>query len=116
METKFYCNKCRKEVAFNSVRCPYCGEHFDAVQCPVCRLIGTPNIFVRGCPSCGYINPQQEMSARAKMKKANAGKPEKKRQKKGLFHFYIPSHWYRILLLVFFLILLVLLYLVYRLV
>jgi len=115
METKFYCNKCRNEVAPNANQCPYCGERFNAVQCPVCKLIGTPDTFMRGCPSCGYVNPQQEMGNRAKMQKSKDNQLNKKKHKKNSFRIVIPPGWYKIILLIFILILAILLYLLYRL-
>lgn len=117
MDTRFYCDKCGKEVAFNTEVCPNCGEPFDAVKCPVCNLIGKPSQFMNGCPSCGFMNPRQDLASASpsgesslKTKKKRPGSPGK--HKKPVFT--IPAYGYRILIALFLGILIILLFLLFR--
>ncbi len=51
---KFFCDNCGTQVDRNQLRCPHCGRYFKSVKCPNCGLAGSPDLFVDGCPSCGY--------------------------------------------------------------
>ncbi len=56
-DAKFYCETCGAEVAAGSNRCKSCGSRFYGVQCPRCAYSGPSALFVKGCPSCGYLAP-----------------------------------------------------------
>ncbi len=51
---KFFCDNCGTQVDKNETRCPKCGRYFRSVKCPKCGTSGSPDMFVNGCPSCGY--------------------------------------------------------------
>ncbi|MDC7225571.1 MAG: zinc ribbon domain-containing protein [Spirochaetales bacterium] len=51
---KFYCDNCGTKVSRNAAKCPHCGRFFKSVRCPSCGLTGPADLFLDGCPSCGY--------------------------------------------------------------
>ncbi len=54
------CENCGNDVPFNAEVCSFCGRMFSGVKCPVCKMAGRPEIFRRGCPSCGYLSPKMD--------------------------------------------------------
>ena len=54
----FYCENCGAKVSKNSSVCPHCAVQFKAVKCPVCSYSDAPEVFVKGCPKCGYSGTQ----------------------------------------------------------
>ena len=56
---KFYCDNCGTKVSRDTVKCPKCGRFFKSVRCPSCGLTGSPDLFVNGCPSCGYAEEKK---------------------------------------------------------
>ncbi len=57
----FYCENCGKEVPADVSSCPYCGKRFFSVKCPVCSYSGPAPEFTKGCPSCGYLRPPEDL-------------------------------------------------------
>ncbi|MBT3273527.1 MAG: zinc ribbon domain-containing protein [Spirochaetales bacterium] len=55
-EPSFYCENCGDPVALKATSCPSCGKRFDAVKCPECAFSGRSDLFLDGCPSCGFLN------------------------------------------------------------
>lgn len=51
---QYYCEKCGEPVSESAKRCPHCGRVFYAVRCPNCNFTGNAELFVSGCPLCGY--------------------------------------------------------------
>ena len=64
MKLRFFCEQCGTEVPRNTVRCPVCGRYFTAVQCPQCGFRGSESDFASGCPTCGYMRPQEVAASR----------------------------------------------------
>ena len=56
---KFYCDNCGTKVSRDTAKCPKCGRFFKSVRCPSCGLTGSPDLFVNGCPSCGYAEEKK---------------------------------------------------------
>ncbi|MCL2295000.1 MAG: hypothetical protein FWC36_09075 [Spirochaetes bacterium] len=54
----FVCQNCEKAVPANKERCPHCGRFFKGVRCPKCFFVGGSNDFLKGCPSCGYLEDE----------------------------------------------------------
>jgi len=50
----FYCENCGKTVGPGARVCPHCGRFFSAVKCPICEFSGEVQLFLAGCPNCGY--------------------------------------------------------------
>ncbi len=50
----FYCENCGKTVGPSARVCPHCGRFFSAVKCPICEFSGEVQLFLAGCPNCGY--------------------------------------------------------------
>ncbi|GHV01661.1 hypothetical protein FACS189485_00440 [Spirochaetia bacterium] len=50
----FFCDNCGAEVDRDTKLCPKCGRFFAAIRCPRCGFTGTEELFVSGCPKCGY--------------------------------------------------------------
>jgi predicted amidophosphoribosyltransferase len=55
MKARFFCANCQAEVSPKTERCPKCGRFFSAVTCPVCGLQADADLFLKGCPVCGYM-------------------------------------------------------------
>ncbi len=53
-EARFFCEHCGKEVKVNARVCNHCGSFFSAVRCPKCSFSGAGELFLHGCPRCGY--------------------------------------------------------------
>lgn len=53
-EARFFCEHCGKEVKVNARICTHCGSFFSAVRCPKCSFSGAGELFLHGCPRCGY--------------------------------------------------------------
>jgi len=64
MKLRFFCEQCGTEVPRNTPRCPVCGRYFTAVQCPQCGFRGSESDFASGCPTCGYMRPQEVAAGR----------------------------------------------------
>lgn len=52
--SRFFCENCAREVKHDAKICPGCGRFFSSVRCPRCSFSGEADLFVFGCPSCGY--------------------------------------------------------------
>ena len=63
--SRFYCEMCGREVPPEDEYCPYCGTPFYAVKCPRCGHIDKAMSFIYGCPSCGYLSPEQRKAGQA---------------------------------------------------
>ncbi len=57
-KAKFYCEFCNTEVKANAKSCSNCGKIFVSVKCPNCGKIGPQQIFIQGCPICGYASSE----------------------------------------------------------
>ncbi|GHU28105.1 hypothetical protein FACS1894172_06250 [Spirochaetia bacterium] len=57
MGIHFYCDSCGIQVPPATEVCPNCGKTFASVRCPSCGLVGDVEIFIDGCPLCGYSSP-----------------------------------------------------------
>ncbi len=55
MKARFFCANCGAEVPPKTERCPRCGKFFSAVTCPACGFQGEAELFLKGCPVCGYL-------------------------------------------------------------
>jgi len=53
-EARFFCEHCGKEVKASARVCTHCGSFFSAVRCPKCSFSGAGELFLHGCPRCGY--------------------------------------------------------------
>ncbi len=51
---EFFCEKCGAAVPGDAEKCPKCGRVFYSVRCPSCGFTGNADLFVSGCPLCGY--------------------------------------------------------------
>lgn len=58
-KVRFYCESCGKQVRSRDKICPHCGRFFTKVRCPACNLVGDAELFLNGCPSCGYLGKAQ---------------------------------------------------------
>ena len=67
-ESRFYCEVCGRQVPPEDENCPYCGTPFYAVKCPRCGYTDKAMSFVSGCPSCGYLSPEQRKEAEKKQR------------------------------------------------
>ncbi len=66
---KFFCENCNNEVKRNTRVCPHCGRFFASVKCPSCNFEGSSEVFVGGCPSCGYaVNSDSKKENKKKSK------------------------------------------------
>ncbi|TVR59022.1 MAG: zinc ribbon domain-containing protein [Spirochaetaceae bacterium] len=52
--SRFFCENCGREVKHDAKVCPGCGRFFSSVRCPRCSFSGEADLFVFGCPNCGY--------------------------------------------------------------
>ncbi|NLM01216.1 MAG: zinc ribbon domain-containing protein [Treponema sp.] len=59
-KARFFCENCKSEVKSNARFCNKCGKFFVSVRCPKCGKSGPQNIFVKGCPQCGYATTQRK--------------------------------------------------------
>lgn len=53
-KAKFFCENCNNEVPADAKFCNKCGKFFYSVRCPMCGKTGNQNLFLNGCPQCGY--------------------------------------------------------------
>jgi predicted RNA-binding Zn-ribbon protein involved in translation (DUF1610 family) len=58
---RFFCENCGAEVRAGASSCPKCRRVFSAVRCPECGFMGKAAEFKAGCPSCGYLQPREQM-------------------------------------------------------
>ena len=54
---RFFCDNCGYEVGSDAKACQGCGRYFASVRCPSCNFTGDDQLFLKGCPSCGYSAP-----------------------------------------------------------
>jgi hypothetical protein len=59
MKARYFCENCGAEVRPGASCCPSCGRVFTAVRCPECGFEGRASEFVRGCPSCGFMEQKK---------------------------------------------------------
>jgi RNA polymerase subunit RPABC4/transcription elongation factor Spt4 len=77
---RFFCDKCGFEVEQDTKTCPGCGRSFSSVKCTVCEFVGEAELFVDGCPVCGFSpsspqktqNTQTVQAAQTVQKNQNA--------------------------------------------
>jgi hypothetical protein len=66
-EARFFCEHCGKEVKSSARVCTHCGSFFSAVRCPKCSFSGAGELFLHGCPRCGYaggtVDSEQQETA-----------------------------------------------------
>ncbi len=55
MKKSFFCEACGAEVRGRADSCPSCGRSFLGIRCPRCGKEGSAEVFVKGCPDCGYM-------------------------------------------------------------
>jgi len=60
MKARFFCANCSAEVGPRTKRCPSCGKFFSAVTCPSCGYEAEVESFLKGCPVCGYLVPEEK--------------------------------------------------------
>lgn len=77
MKARFYCANCGTEVPPRTDRCPQCGKFFRAVTCPKCGFEGDVNVFLKGCPVCGYLVNVEKMRRRPAGRTGAARKPRR---------------------------------------
>jgi hypothetical protein len=87
MKARYYCENCKAEVRAGSPSCPSCGRVFIAVRCPECGYEGRAAEFKSGCPSCGFLEPRETVTAAP-----SAGKPRR--------HSALPLGFYKITIIV----------------
>jgi hypothetical protein len=63
MKARYFCENCKAEVRAGSSSCPSCGRVFIAVRCPECGYEGRAAEFKSGCPSCGFLEPRETVTA-----------------------------------------------------
>lgn len=71
---KFFCEHCGAEVGRVEKACKRCGRFFSNVRCPSCGYTGREELFVEGCPVCGYSSVP-EASPRRGSSDAQAAQP-----------------------------------------
>lgn len=54
-DAEFFCENCKNPVSTAEATCPHCGAVFSGVKCPRCNYSGTMDLFITGCPRCGYV-------------------------------------------------------------
>jgi GH24 family phage-related lysozyme (muramidase) len=70
VKTRFLCETCTREVAFDAEVCPNCGTIFAAVKCPMCQFEGKISFFYNGCPQCHYHGESLSRMLNARAAKA----------------------------------------------
>ncbi|MCL2792392.1 MAG: hypothetical protein FWD87_04805 [Spirochaetaceae bacterium] len=73
---EFVCQNCGKTVPASRGKCPHCGRFFKGVRCPKCFYVGESDDFLKGCPSCGYLEDEMNNanSSEAKKKDKNSSR------------------------------------------
>ncbi|MBN1696000.1 MAG: zinc ribbon domain-containing protein [Spirochaetales bacterium] len=113
MKSRFLCEGCGMQVPFDAASCPYCHKEFKAVRCPVCGLVGRPEQFLSGCPSCGYLMSNElslPPSRRKKKKKRMKYTFERKKKRRSA----VPLIVYRFAGVVIFILLVIIVFLYIR--
>jgi ABC-type uncharacterized transport system involved in gliding motility auxiliary subunit len=100
MTRKFYCRACGRQVSYEAESCPYCGRFFTAVKCPKCGFSGEDVLFIEGCPKCVFGWDKSTENFMVKSKKR--------------IYKSISLKWVRRLILPSLVLLLLLLYLLWR--
>ena len=73
----FVCQNCGRNVPPSADRCPHCGRFFKGVRCPECLFVGSAEVFLKGCPSCGYLSDKIDMKSGQGEMFGKSLKPEK---------------------------------------
>jgi hypothetical protein len=60
-KARYFCENCGAEVRAGAASCPKCRRVFSAVRCPECGYMGKASEFREGCPSCGFLQPREQM-------------------------------------------------------
>ena len=64
----YLCEACGAAVTPGSVSCPECKRLFYGIRCPRCQKEGKPETFLSGCPSCGYLMDNVQLTLESYIK------------------------------------------------
>jgi|WetSurMetagenome_2_1015567.scaffolds.fasta_scaffold265297_2 hypothetical protein len=65
-KARYFCENCGAEVRAGAASCPKCRRVFSAVRCPECGYMGKAGEFRTGCPSCGFLQPREQLEPTAR--------------------------------------------------
>jgi len=87
MKVRYFCANCGAEVGLREQICPNCQRGFLSVKCPRCGFNGKADLFLAGCPSCGYMHASEPETK-------SAGSMDRSHQEPA--HRGLPSRIYRL--------------------